>query len=143
MAATYTAGGTAARDDVRLLIGDTPPGGLSEFPADVDALYQDAELDRFLTLEGDVVNLAAALALETLARNSAGEFDFTADGATFKKGTKAASYAAQARLLRARGRGHAVLYPLRKDGYSDDVSSEEAVAGGGAKDWDRGRWDEF
>ena len=74
MAFTYTKGSTANRDRVRLEIGDT----------DEDrALFEDAELDDLLVQEGSVL-LAAAHACEALAVRFARDFDFTADGASFR-----------------------------------------------------------
>ena len=141
MAATYTAGSTADRDRLRLIIGDTPTAGGTTFAADIDALFQDEELDDLLVQEASV-NLAGALALEILASRASGAFDFSADGASFKKGSVADRYMKRATQLRARGRGQKTLMPLRKDAYSDDVSGEEAVTGVGALDFNRGRWDE-
>jgi len=125
MAVTYTAGSTADRDRLRLLIGDT------DVIADADALYQDAELDDLLLIEGSV-NLAGALAFEILAGRVAGEYDFTADGASFRRGSSAGSYMSRAKQLRARGAGVAVTHIQRIDGYSDDVSSEEVNVGAGS-----------
>lgn len=50
---------TSDRDTVRLLISDVA----------LDPLFTDGEIDRFLSLEGDDVRLAAATALLTIASN--------------------------------------------------------------------------
>ena len=47
---------------VRLLINDTNPD---------DYLFDDTEIATFLTMEGDVVKLAAAQAIDTIADNEA------------------------------------------------------------------------
>ena len=74
MAFTYTAGSTAERDRVRLEIGDT----------DADrVLFQDAELDDFLTQEGESILGSAARACETLAVRFARDFTFSSDGSNF------------------------------------------------------------
>lgn len=74
---TYVAG-ASDRDRVRLLITDT----------DVDnPIFQDAEVDAFLTLEGGDVRYAAAAALETIASREAlrlkvvRQLDTSTDGA--------------------------------------------------------------
>ena len=129
MAATYTAGSTADRDRLRLLIGDFPPAGGTTFASDEDAKFQDAELDDMVTQEGNVT-LAGALAFEILAGRAADEFDFTADGATFRSGQKAANYMSRARQLRARGTTATIVMPQRKDGYSDDIPGDQAGLAG-------------
>ena len=58
MAFSYTAGSTADRDRVRLEIGDTD---------EERVLFQDSELDDFLSQEGDNVMAASARACEVLA----------------------------------------------------------------------------
>lgn len=51
------------RGKVRLLISDV------DVETAANQVFADAEIDAFLALEGDSVRLAAALALETIARN--------------------------------------------------------------------------
>jgi hypothetical protein len=61
----FTYDPTTDRGKVRLLIGDT-----DEATAD-NQLFQDNEIDTFLSMEGSTVRLAAALALETMASSEA------------------------------------------------------------------------
>jgi len=76
MAFTYVA--TTARGQVRLLIPDRTDSG---------HLFEDAEIDAFLSMEASVVKLAAAAALETIASDNAMVLkvirllDLTTDGA--------------------------------------------------------------
>lgn len=63
MAFTYDP--TTDRGLVRLLIHDTDTATAA------NQLFQDAEIDAFLTLEGSVVRRGAAAALESLAANQA------------------------------------------------------------------------
>ena len=118
MAFTYTAGSTAERDRVRLEIVDT----------DEDrALFQDAELDDFLSQEGSSILGAAARACETLAVRFARDFSFSADGASFQKGNITQMFMAQAKRLRRQARGTAVVVPRRVDGYSVYTDSDEVT----------------
>lgn len=57
---TFTYDPTTSAGRVRLLIGDTLGDG---------HLFEDAEIDAFLSLGGDRVRLAAAQALEAIAAN--------------------------------------------------------------------------
>jgi len=118
MAFSYTAGSTADRDRVRLEIGDT----------DSDrALFQDAELDDFLTQEGSSILGSAARACETLAVRFAREFTFSADGANFQKGSLTQMYQQQAKRLRRQARSTTTVMPRRKDGYSVYTDSDEVT----------------
>lgn len=127
MAFTYTAGSTAERDRVRLEIGDI----------DSDrALFQDAELDDFISQEGDNVLKASARACETLAVRFARDFTFSADGASFQKGNITQMYMAQAKRLRRKAQGTTTLMPRRKDGYSEATDSDEVT---GMNIYDSGR----
>lgn len=134
MAFEYTPGSTADRDRLRLELGDTDARR---------ALFEDAELDDILAQEDGVLN-AAARACEILSARYARDFSFAADGARFDKGGRAglsAMYAARAKALRARAAGSRTVYPARKDGYSDDITVEEATTGGDV-DFDRGRFED-
>jgi len=62
MAFTYDTTFSSARDKVRLLIGDTR----SEV-----FVFDDAELDQILTLEGSEVFMSAALAFDVMAGDAA------------------------------------------------------------------------
>ena len=118
MAFSYTAGSSADRDRVRLEIGDT----------DSDrALFQDAELDDFLSQEGNSIYGASARACETLAVKFARDFTFSADGASFQKGSVTQMYMAQAKRLRRRADATTVVMPRRVDGYSVYTDSDEVT----------------
>ena len=115
MAFTYTAGSTANRDRLRSEIGDT----------NVDRkLFDDEELDDILVLEVTLIP-AAARACERLATRFARDFTFSADGSSFNKETVTEHYAKEGRRLRALARGTSVIPGRRKDGYSDDINSDE------------------
>ena len=116
MAFSYTAGSTADRDRVRLEIGDT----------DSDrALFQDAELDDFISQEGNSILGSAARACETLAVRFARDFTFSADGASFQKGSVTQMYMNQAKRLRRQDRAMTTVMPRRVDGYSVYTDSDE------------------
>ena len=118
MAFTYTAGSTAERDRVRLEIGDT----------DADrAMFQDAELDDFLSQEGDSVLGSAARACETLAVRFARDFTFSSDGSNFQKGSITQMYMNQAKRLRRQARSTTTVMPRRKDGYSIYTDSDDVT----------------
>ena len=118
MAFTYTPGSSADRDRVRLEIGDT----------DSDrTLFQDAEIDDFLSQEGDSALKASARACETLAVRFARDFSFTADGASFQKGNITQMYMNQAKRLRRKAQGSTTVMPRRKDGYSVYTDSDEVT----------------
>ena len=118
MAFSYTAGSTADRDRVRLEIGDTDADRI---------LFQDAELDDFLTQEGNSLLGASARACETLAVKFARDFTFSADGASFQKGSVTQMFMAQAKRLRRKASGTTTVIPRRKDGYSVYTDSDEVT----------------
>ena len=118
MAFSYTAGSTADRDRVRLEIGDTDEDRI---------LFQDAELDDFLTQEGNSILGSAAMACETLATRFARDFTFTADGASFQKGNITQMYMNQAKRLRRQARATTTVMPRRVDGYSVYTDSDEVT----------------
>ena len=118
MAWTYTAGSTSTRNRVRLEIGDT---------TEARALFSDEELDDIIVQETDVYP-SAARACEMLATRFAREFDFSADGASFRKSSVASMYQAMARRLRARGHGVTVVVPRRVGGYSQTTPSDDVTA---------------
>ena len=118
MAFTYTAGSTADRDRVRLEIGDV----------DSDrALFQDAEIDDFLSQEGNSILGSAARACETLAVRFARDLNFSADGANIQKGSITQMYMNQAKRLRRQARSTTTVMPRRKDGYSVYTDSDEVT----------------
>ena len=118
MAFSYTAGSTADRDRVRLEIGDTDEGRI---------LFQDAELDDFLAQEGNSLLGASARACETLAVKFARDFTFSADGASFQKGSVTQMFMAQAKRLRRQARATTTVMPRRVDGYSVYMDSDEVT----------------
>ena len=118
MAFSYTAGSTADRDRVRLEIGDTDESRV---------LFQDAELDDFISQEGNSILGAAARACETLAVKFARDFTFSADGASFQKGTVTQMFMAQAKRLRRQARATTTVMPRRVDGYSVYTDSDEVT----------------
>ena len=95
---------------------------------DVDSsrpLFDDDEMNEFLAQDTNI-SLAAALACDALSTQFARDYDFSADGASFKKGSVSSMYASRARQLRRAGRGTVAVPTRRKDGYSDDVKSDES-----------------
>ena len=103
---------------MRLEIGDT----------DADrALFQDAELDDFLSQEGDSVLGSAARACETLAVRFARDFTFSSDGSNFQKGSITQMYMNQAKRLRRQARSTTTVMPRRKDGYSIYTDSDDVT----------------
>ena len=118
MAFSYTAGSTADRDRVRLEIGDTDEDRI---------LFQDAELDDFLAQEGNSLLGASARACETLAVKFARDFTFSADGASFQKGSVTQMFMAQAKRLRRQARATTTVMPRRVDGYSVYTDSDEVT----------------
>ena len=118
MAFSYTAGSTADRDRVRLEIGDTDESRV---------LFQDAELDDFISQEGNSILGAAARACETLAVKFARDFTFSADGASFQKGNVTQMFMAQAKRLRRQARATTTVMPGRVDGYSVYTDSDEVT----------------
>ena len=118
MAFSYTAGSTADRDRVRLEIGDTDESRV---------LFQDAELDDFISQEGNSILGAAARACETLAVKFARDFTFSADGASFQKGNVTQMFMAQAKRLRRQARATTTVMPRRVDGYRVYTDSDEVT----------------
>jgi len=110
MAFTYDP--TTDRGKVRLLIPDTDTADSN------NQLFTDAEIDTFLTMEDSNIKRAAALAIETTARNQAlvlkviRLLDLQTDGA------------AVARELRMQAK------ELRAQAHSDEAEDD-----GGAFDW--------
>ena len=64
MTVTYSPGGSSNRDKVRLLIFDTDVG-------EGNAIFQDEEINQFLSLQDSNVFLASAMALEVMATREA------------------------------------------------------------------------
>lgn len=93
MAFTYDT--TTARGHVRLIIGDTDTVTVA------NQIFTDAEIDAFLSMQDDVVKLAAAQALEALASKQAYIQKVITVGDLKTDGAKlAAEFRAQAAALR-------------------------------------------
>ena len=118
MAFSYTAGSSADRDRVRLEIGDTD---------EERVLFQDAELDDFLSQEGNSILGSAARACETLAVRFARDFTFSADGASFQKGNVTQMFMAPAKRRRRKASETSIVMPRRVDGYSVYTDSDEVT----------------
>lgn len=131
IAFTYSDTSTADRDRVRREIGDTA----KETP-----LFTDGEIADFVTIEGSWQG-AAAHACEALATRYAREFSFSADGSSFQKDRLSVAFAEAARRLRNSAKADMVT-PTRVDGYSSEIASDDVTSASGARDFDRGRWDE-
>lgn len=130
MAFTYTPGSTTDLNRVRLALGDTDSAR---------ALFTDDELSDFLVQETSI-NGACAAACEALSVRFARDYTFSADGASFNKDTISQKYAQLAVRFRAKATGTQTVVPQRKDGYSDDIGSDEATIGMLGDDFDRGRF---
>lgn len=114
---TYTQGSTTVRNRVRLEIGDTD---------EARALFSDEELDDLIVQETSVY-ATAARACESLSVRFARDFDFSADGASFRKSSVGQMYAQMAKRLRARARGTTTVMPQRVDGYSQTTPSDDVT----------------
>lgn len=119
MAFSYTKGSTATRDRVRLNIGDTDEN---------TALFDDAELDDIIVQETSE-NASTARCAEILALRFARQYDFSADGSSFDRSQMSERYDKLAKEYRAKSDGVTVTQIIRKDGYSDDIRSDEVNAG--------------
>ena len=112
---------TSTRDKLRLLIGDTD----STAP-----LFQDDELDYFLSVRSDSLLLSAADACEAAAVRFARAYDFETDGQSFKRSQMAKAFKDLAKDLRSRAGGISTVDVTKIDGYSDDIANQ-AVTGSG------------
>lgn len=124
MTFTYNADVSTDRDKVRLAVFDTVE---NEGPLPTGTNFTDAEIDAFLDQESSWQR-AVARALETLANAWATSVTFKADGVTVTRTDVVREYRQLARDWRRRyggmwrGGSSAVL---RKDGFSDDIASDE------------------
>ena len=117
---------TSTRAKLRLELGDT----------DTDnELFQDDELDVWLTEETDDIQKARLRACEAAALKFARAYDFGTDGQQFKRSQMAQAYASMAKQLRvqcvttsADASGIGQVGTTKADGYSDDVANN-AVTG--------------
>lgn len=128
---------TAARDKLRLELGDVD----STAP-----LFNDDELDYFLTAENNDILNSALRACYAAARKYARAYDFETDGQAFKRGQQATAWLAQAKALEAQGATISAVTSVstvditKVDGYSDDVGNTEVLAGGTANPRQRYYW---
>tara|TARA_Y100000310_G_scaffold152539_1_gene152025 strand:+ start:8628 stop:9029 length:402 start_codon:yes stop_codon:yes gene_type:complete len=116
---TYAVAGTADRDRVRFMLGDTD---------ETTAIFDDDEIARALTDEGDDVEGAAARCAEAQAARQARSFDFRADGAGFNRSQAFAHWKDLAIDLRARAQGTGVSTVTPVDGYSDDIDADDVAS---------------
>ena len=112
---TYTVGGDTTLDSLRLEIGDTN--------AD-EQQFADEELNDGIDEETTVV-ASAARVFELLANRHARDFDFSADGASFHKGSLVEHYRKLASYYRAKASGTESTQITPVDGHSDDVKADE------------------
>ena len=117
MAFTYAVGGDTDRNSLRLEIQDTVVA---------DALFQDEELDDLLDDEPTVL-ATAARCFEILANRFARNFDFSADGASFKKSQQWMHYNQQARDYRRKSGTSSVVTTIPVDGYGDSTAVDEGA----------------
>lgn len=103
---------TTDRGKVRLLITDVDS---------TQPLFQDAEIDTFLSIEGDSVPRAAALALDTIASNES----------LVQKATRLVSLQTNGPAVAADLRKHAEALRERADQleYADSIDWAEMVTG--------------
>ncbi len=126
MAYTYLGTLATDRDKVRFAIQDTVSGA---GPKPQDGNFADAELDGLVTVEG-TWQRAVAASFETLAAAWRRYPSFSADGLSLQRSNIADGYALQAKEWRARyghvGASRAGSHaPIRQDGYSTDIASNE------------------
>lgn len=109
MSWTYNADLSTDRDKVRLLATDVDIA---------NPIFTDAEVDAFMSLEGSNIKAAAALALETIARNQVLVLKVI-------------------RLLEIQTDGASVARELRMqaDKLREQADRDEAASDGGAFDW--------
>jgi hypothetical protein len=90
---TYVDPLTIPRDAVRLLVGDT---------VSVSALFQDSEIDYFLSLAGNSPPQAALLALDTLASRFSNQVDISVGKLSISSSERSQAYAERAAAMRKR-----------------------------------------
>jgi len=95
--------------------------------------FSDEELDLFLAEEGGVVGRAAARCFEVLANWWSRVADIAVGPRRESLSKVAADFAGRAKEYRRKHGGGVGAYAygiIRKDGYSDDVPSDDVTAGG-------------
>lgn len=117
---------TDTRDKLRLELGDVDPD---------DFVFNNDELDYFLSAESNDVLKARLRAAEAAAFRFARAYDFATDGQSFKRSQMGAAYTAMAKQLRDQGvitssdvNGISTVDVTVKDGYSDDIANSEVQA---------------
>ena len=106
---------------IRLLIGDDREGDGVKPSGDN---FSDAELTFFYE-QGGSLNLAAALACESLAWQWNNQPNFAADGLRVDRGSVARGWFRAARQFRS-NRGAKLLGVTRQDAYSQSIASDES-----------------
>jgi len=121
---------TVTRDKLRLELGDTDT---------TNYVFNDDELDYFLTEETNNVLKARLRAAEAAVFRFARSYDFATDGQSFKRSQQATAYAEMAKQLRAQGvttasdpGGFTTVNVTKVDGYSSDITNDEVAIGGTA-----------
>ena len=115
MAFTYAVGGDTTRNSLRLEIQDTVVA---------DKQFDDEELDDILDDEG-TVPASAARCFEILANRFARNFDFSADGASFRKSQQWIHYKEQAKTYRRKSGTSGVMSAIPADGYGDSTKVDD------------------
>ena len=117
---------TAVRDKLRLELGDTNSESY---------IFNDEELDFWLTEESDDYLAACLRACDAAARKFSRAYDFETDGQSFKRSQMAKAFADQATALRKQGvstsadTGAVTSITVTKvDGYSQTVTNEDVTA---------------
>jgi len=117
---------TAARDKLRLELGDTNSESY---------IFNDEELDFWLTEEADDYLAACLRACDAAARKFARAYDFETDGQSYKRSQMAKAFADRAAALRAQGvstsadtSAVSTVTVTKVDGYSQTVTNEDVTA---------------
>lgn len=115
---------TATRDQLRLELGDTNS---------TSYIFNDEELDYFLTEESDDVLAACLRACHAAARKFSRAYDFETDGQKYQRSQMQKAFAAQAATLEAQGvttssaTAVTTIDATKIDGYSQDVDNQEVT----------------
>ena len=129
MTVTYSEALSTDRDKVRFHLGDVTE---SSGPRPSDGNFTDAEIAGIVTAEGSWQRAVAA-GLERLASEWLRYPTFKADGLSLNRSDIAKGYQAQAASWRKRYGSPTpthVVGIIRKDGYSDDIPSNDVTPAG-------------
>lgn len=118
---------TTTRDKLRLTIGDTDTA---------NPLFQDDELDWFLSEEADDIASAALRACYAAMARFARAYDMETDGQAFKRSQMHTAFSEMAAKLEAQGAtltltaagSMSTVDVTRVDGFSDDIANQETTA---------------